>query len=105
MRRFSGRSKKIMTRVAIFVVLASAFWPSRLFAQSTPPASPPSAVQSATANGVLGLAIQPAATAPQGATPLSSLLWLYDTNTKALVLCSSHIDGGFSCTTGVKLTW
>jgi hypothetical protein len=105
MRGFFGRSKKMMTRVAIFVLLASVFWPSSLFAQSTPPALPSSSVQSATANGVLGLAIQPAATAPQGATPLSSLLWLYDTNAKTLILCSSHIDGGFSCTPGVKLAW
>ena len=94
----------MIRRVAIVTLLVGAFWPTSLFAQAATP-TPSSPAQSASANGVIAVLVQPAASAPQGATPISSLLWIYDTNAKAVLLCTSHIDGSFSCSGGVKPNW
>jgi hypothetical protein len=96
----------MMRKVALLILVALALWPSSSFAQaSAAPGAAPAAPRSATANGVTVLAIQPAPTAPQGATPETSLLWLYNANSNEVLLCTSHTDGGFGCTAGVKLGW
>jgi hypothetical protein len=96
----------MMRKVALLILAALALWPSSSFAQaSAPPVTAPVSLQSATANGIIVLAIQPAPTAPQGATPETSLVWVYNTNLNEVALCTSHIDGGFSCTAGVKPSW
>jgi hypothetical protein len=92
-------------RTALLALFAAASWPCLSLAQSAnpPPASAPS--QSAGANGVVVVAVQPSPATSQSATPVSSLLWIYDTNTKQLMLCNSHIDASFTCTNAVKLSW
>ncbi len=92
-------------RTALLALFAVACWPCLSFAQSANPAMPSASGQPASANGVIVLAIQPSPATAQGATPISSLMWIYDTALKEVVLCGSHIDGSFTCTNSVKLNW
>ena len=92
-------------RTALLALFAAASWPCMSLAQAANPPPPSAPSQSAGANGVVVLAVQPSPATPQGATPVTSLLWIYDTNTKQLMLCNSHIDASFTCTNAVKLTW
>lgn len=93
-----------MKWAAATAALVLTAWAGQALAQAPlPGASAP--VQSSTANGVIVLAMPPAVTAPQGTPPSTSLIWLYDTNLKELILCTSHADGGFNCTGGYKPGW
>lgn len=99
--------KQTMIKMAAAaVLLVSTGSASEVLAQApapTPGASAP--VQSGTANGVIMLTMPPAATAPQGTPPTTSLVWLYDTNLKEIILCSSRADTSFICTTSYKPSW
>ena len=92
-------------KTVLLALFAVACWPCRSFAQSANPAMPSASGQPASANGVIVLAIQPSPATAQAATPISSLIWIYDTNLKEMVLCNSHTDGNFNCTSSVKLNW
>lgn len=95
----------MIPKTTLLALFAVACWPCLSFAQSANPALPSAPSQPASANGVIVLAIQPSPATAQAATPISSLMWLYDTNLKEMVLCNSHIDGNFTCTNAVKLNW
>jgi hypothetical protein len=55
-------------------------------------------------NGIIVQAVQPASTLNE-ANPISSLLWIYDTNTKQVMLCSSRVNMSLFCDSPVKLKW
>ncbi|MBK3802666.1 hypothetical protein GAY33_26250 [Azospirillum brasilense] len=55
-------------------------------------------------NGVIMQAIQPAITG-SFEKAVTSHLWIYDTNTKHVMLCSSLLPAEFTCSRAVRLSW
>lgn len=55
-------------------------------------------------NGVIMQAIQPTLMGSFDKA-VTSHLWIYDTNTKQVMLCSSLLPAEFNCSRAVRLNW
>lgn len=94
---FAVSAPVIALGTALLAVEASAQSPQ-------PPAQLPETPPAQSANGIIMQAIQPSATKVE-TNNTSGLLWIYDTNTKKLMLCTSSVDRNFNCTRAVPLNW
>ncbi|WP_448208612.1 hypothetical protein [Azospirillum sp. sgz302134] len=55
-------------------------------------------------NGIIMQAIQPSTTLVEQ-SQISSLLWIYDTNAKQLMLCAARTNREFDCSRAVRPNW
>ncbi|QCO07551.1 hypothetical protein [Azospirillum argentinense] len=87
--------------LALLVLSASA---DAADAPARPPMVQQAQPQQQSANGVIVQAIQPTQTG-SFEKAVTSHLWIYDTNTKQVMLCSSLLPAEFTCSRAVKLNW
>jgi hypothetical protein len=92
-----------MKRKALFCFASIALLSSNAYGQNGLP-DKQSQSQQQSSGGVIVQAIQPAFVKTES-NQVSSLIWIYDTNTKQVMLCSSRVDMEFSCTKSVRLAW